>query len=83
MKKIIFLFLLAFSIQFPAIATADECMDGNCEDGTGTGFTEEGKIYIGEWQDGLPHGSGKLSVSKGKYLEGRWEKGELVKEKDK
>ncbi len=39
--------------------------------------TEEGKIYQGQWQDGLPHGKGKLTKSKGKYLEGVFEKGEL------
>ncbi len=83
MKKIIFLFLLAFSLQFPAIVAADECMVGDCDDGVGTGFTEEGQVYSGEWQDGLPHGSGKLTVSKGKYIEGRWEKGKLVEEKKK
>ena len=83
MKKIIFLFLLAFSLQFPAIVAADECMAGDCDDGIGTGFTEEGQVYSGEWQDGLPHGSGKLTVSKGKYIEGRWEKGKLLEEKKK
>ena len=80
MKKIILLVLLAFIIQSPAITAADECMDGDCEDGIGTGFTEEGTIYSGEWQDGLPHGSGKLTVSRGEFIEGRWEKGKLVEE---
>jgi len=82
MKKIIFLFLLTSIIQLPVFTAADECMDGDCEDGIGTGFTGEGEIYSGEWQDGLPHGSGKLTVSKGKYIEGRWEKGKLVEEKN-
>ena len=80
MIKIIFFFFLAFSIQGPLSAVADECMEGNCEDGVGSGFTEDGQIYSGEWQDGLPHGFGKLTISKGKYLEGRWEKGKLVAE---
>ena len=83
MKKIIFLFLLASIIQLPVFTAADECMDGDCEDGIGTGFTEEGKIYSGKWLDGLPHGVGKLTVSKGKHIEGRWEKGILVEEKEK
>ena len=56
-------------------------MDGNCEDGVGTGFTDEGKIYSGEWHDGQPHGVGKLIISKGKYLEGQWEKGKLIEKK--
>ena len=83
MKKIIFVLLIAFSVQCSSITNAEECMDGDCEDGVGTGFTEEGAIYSGEWQDGLPHGAGKLTISKGKYLEGWWEKGKLVEEKNK
>ena len=81
MKKITLLMLLTFSLSFSAIAFADECMEGDCDNGSGTGFTEEGKLYSGEWQDGLPHGMGKLTISKGKHLEGRWEKGLLVEDK--
>lgn len=83
MNKIVFLFLLACSIQYPLNSAADECMEGDCEDGIGTGFTEEGAIYSGEWQDGLPHGFGKLTFPKGQYTEGRWEKGKMVEEKKK
>ncbi len=56
-------------------------MEGDCNNGVGTGFTEEGKIYEGEWKNGYPHGDGKLQVTKGKVIEGKWEKGELVQEK--
>jgi hypothetical protein len=54
---------------------------GDCNDGIGTGFTEEGKIYEGEWKDGYPHGRGTLYVSKGKVITGEWAKGKLVREK--
>lgn len=80
MKKTILLILLASSIQFPTAARADECMSGDCENGIGTGFTDEGTLYNGEWQDGLPHGFGKLTIAK-EQIEGRWEKGKLVEEK--
>ncbi|MBU0483765.1 MAG: hypothetical protein KKB30_04540 [Proteobacteria bacterium] len=83
MKKIIILFLLIIIGQFAATTKADECLDGDCDNGIGTGFTEEGKIYNGQWQDGLPHGFGKLTISKDKYIEGRWEKGILIEEKKK
>jgi hypothetical protein len=83
MKKIFVISLLALSLQYPTIAIAEECMEGDCENGVGTGFTEEGGIYSGEWKDGLPHGTGKRIISKGKHLEGRWEKGKLVEEKNK
>ena len=81
MKKIILVLLLVFNIQYAGTVIAEECMEGNCDDGIGTGFTEDEKIYSGEWRDGLPHGIGKLTVSKDKQIEGRWEKGELVEEK--
>ncbi len=81
MKKLVILFLLALGIIFSTITFAEECMEGDCDDGTGTGFTEEGKLYSGEWKDGKPHGIGKLTISKGKHLEGRWEKGQLVEDK--
>ncbi len=81
MKKVILFLILTVSIQLSTISFADECMEGDCENGTGTGFTEEGKLYSGEWKDGDPHGLGKLTISKGKYLEGRWEKGQLVENK--
>ena len=70
-------FLVVFPIFISTLCLADECMEGDCENGVGTGFTEEGKIYQGQWQDGLPHGTGKLTKSRGKYIEGVWDKGEL------
>lgn len=81
MKKIALLVLLAAVIQLPVYSGADECLDGNCDNGIGTGFTEEGKVYSGEWQGGFPHGFGKLTISKDKFIEGQWEKGQLVDEK--
>lgn len=81
MKKIILLALLAIVLQLPATSGADECLEGDCDEGTGTGFTAEGKIYRGEWQHGLPHGYGRLTLARDKVVEGRWEKGRLVEEK--
>lgn len=83
MKKVSMIFLAALGIFISSSIMADECMDGDCDNGFGSGFTEDNKIYEGEWLDGLPHGHGKLYVSKGKVIEGRWEKGELVEEKEK
>jgi hypothetical protein len=79
MKKWMGLVLVILSLVFPVTILADECMEGDCDNGYGTGFTEDNKIYEGEWKDGLPHGQGTLYLSKGKVVEGMWEKGELVK----
>ena len=80
MKFFIYGLLFIFTL-IPGPLAADECMEGDCEEGIGIGFTAEGKIYQGQWKDGLPHGNGKLLISKGKYIEGFWEKGKLVEEK--
>lgn len=81
MRKLLLILLLVFCFQYPMISKADECMEGDCENGIGTGFTEDEKVYSGEWQNGMPHGLGTLIVSKGKKVEGRWEKGVLVESK--
>ena len=64
--------LITLSLLFPLTLHADECMEGDCDNGVGTGFTDDNKIYEGQWQDGMPHGQGKLYVSKGKVVEGEW-----------
>lgn len=80
MNKLILVLTAASCIFFMSPLCADECMDGDCDNGIGTGFTEDNKVYEGEWKDGVPHGQGTLYVSKGKAIEGLWEKGVLVKE---
>lgn len=80
MKNGILVLLMVFGLLAPGALVADECMEGDCDDGIGTGFTEEGKIYEGEWKDGYPHGKGKLYISKGKVIAGEWAKGKLIKE---
>jgi hypothetical protein len=82
MKKLV-CGLVFLVILHTVCAIADECMEGDCEDGVGVGFTDDGKIYQGEWQEGMPHGLGKLQISKGKYVEGIWEMGKLIDEKTK
>lgn len=80
MKKCILFIVAAFSLLLMSPLYADECMEGDCDNGYGTGFTEDNKVYEGEWKDGLPNGRGTLYISRGKSIEGLWEKGELVKE---
>ena len=79
-NKLIIIIVAVFSIFIFSPLYADECMEGDCDNGFGTGFTDDNKIYEGEWLDGMPHGHGTLYLSKGKVVQGRWEKGELVKE---
>ena len=81
MKRTTLFLILTFFLVLSTTSFADECMEGDCDNGIGTGYTEEGKLYSGAWKDGLPHGMGKLIISKDKHLEGKWEKGQLVKDK--
>lgn len=78
-NKLIIIIAAVLSIFIFSPIYADECMEGDCDNGFGTGFTDDNKIYEGEWQDGMPHGRGTLYVSRGETVEGIWEKGELVK----
>jgi len=81
MKKRVAGLLLALCLVSPVVPFADECMEGNCDNGFGTGFTDDNKVYEGEWKGGMPHGKGKLYVSKGEVIEGTWENGVLVEER--
>ncbi len=80
-KKGILIVLVVCGFLVPGALLADECMEGDCDNGIGTGFTEEGKIYEGEWKDGYPHGRGTLYIAGGKMITGEWVKGKLVREK--
>ena len=80
MRKWMIIVLVALSLVLPVTLRADECMEGDCDNGFGTGFTEDNLIYEGEWKDGVPDGKGTLYLSKGKVVTGIWEKGKLVKE---
>lgn len=81
MKRFVTVCVIIGCLAIAGPLLADECLEGNCDNGVGTGFTEDNKIYVGEWKHGLPDGQGKLNISKDKVVEGRWEKGVLVEEK--
>lgn len=70
MKKSILFFMLAAAALFPIQGAADECMEGDCDNGHGVGFTDEGGVYNGEWRNGVPDGQGTLSHGKSTYVGG-------------
>ena len=81
MKNITIILVVTLSLAFAAEIRADECMEGDCDNGFGTGFTDNSLIYEGEWKGGVPHGKGTLYKSGGQRVEGTWEKGKLITEK--
>jgi len=83
MKKLALFFIMVLFLMHPAGLLADECMEGDCENGFGKGFTEEGNIYHGQWRNAEPHGAGKLFIGRDKVLEGRFENGRLVDKEKK
>ena len=69
--KISFLFFLALSL-----ASADECMEGDCENGTGTYFystgDKSGSKFTGEWKNGKRDGKGIMLNKDGSFFEGEY-----------
>lgn len=72
--------LALFLLVQPLALWADECMEGDCDSGIGTGFTDDGLIYAGQWQDGQPNGSGRMHLKDGSVAEGIWKDGQLIGE---
>ncbi len=60
--KRIFLLVLMFSM-FAGAVYADECTDGDCQNGQGEMTSPYGKKYIGEFKDGKYDGQGEMTYS--------------------
>ena len=79
MKKLslyVFLVLMWCNVGFAG------CIEGNCVDGQGTFTWEDGRKYVGEFKDGLPHGQGILKYADGRVKKGIWENGQLPELKE-
>jgi len=66
MKKLLTIFFL---LQF--IFGYTQCIEGDCENGTGTFKWENGDIYEGEFKDGELNGQGKTTKD-GNIIEGKF-----------
>ena len=70
-----------FSIpKFPFDPGSDACINGGsyAETCIDRKILSNGMEYYGEWQNGVPNGSGTLSFKDGGALEGQWQVGSLI-----
>ena len=77
MKKLLFSILSA-GLFLPLTLHAG-CIDGDCQNGRGTMLSDDGTIYVGQWQEGVHHGRGSLFLPDGTFIKGEFAKGSFVK----
>jgi hypothetical protein len=52
------------------------CIQGNCDDGSGTYIYKEGSAkYVGDFLGALPHGQGACTYANGDHYQGEWKNG--------
>ena len=69
--NIIFLLLI---LLFPA-SVFGGCVEGDCENGSGTYTYHIGKKYVGDWKDSKKHGQGTYFYPDGKVYVGEFQNG--------
>ena len=70
--------LIIFSLITSFYSWSEECIKGNCENGKGT-FVTEGLKYVGDFNNGLPHGVGIFISNDGTEFQGTFNKGQFEK----
>jgi hypothetical protein len=76
MGKIIF--FLGCSLLLARVATADTCLEGNCQDGYGTFQWNDGSQFTGNFVEGTPYGTGTYIDPNGKQFTVTYEDGKPV-----
>ena len=54
-----------------SIGKTEDCIEGNCIDGKGKKVWQNGRVYIGDFKNGLRDGIGMGEINGNKY-EGEW-----------
>ena len=76
MKKVLIITLLGMC-WFPMMAFGDECVEGDCVNGTGEMIYSTGHQFSGGFKDGMRHGKGVLQLPGGRKMVGIWENNEI------
>jgi len=72
-----FLFILPL-VLIPTNALCDQCVSGDCVNGSGTMKYSTGHTYTGEFKNGLRHGKAVMHMPGGRILEGTWQNNEII-----
>ncbi len=78
MKKILQI-LITLIWLLPFVSLADECVQGDCVNGSGTMVYSTGHKFSGHFKDGLRHGQGVLLMPGGRKIVGVWDLNEIVR----
>jgi len=69
MKK---LFLITTLCLFSSVSWSQECVEGDCQDGSGVYEWADGSRYISQFKNGTPYGEAKIIMANGDEYIGRW-----------
>jgi hypothetical protein len=77
MRTIIILILVMGSFSLFGQEIMIDCLNGNCDNGTGTRVYMTGDEYSGDWKDGKRNGSGVLYEADGAITDAEWKDNQL------
>jgi hypothetical protein len=69
------IFIILFGVFLYMNASAQLCIEGNCENKNGTMINADGSKYTGSFANGLFHGQGVLEFRNGDKYEGSFSEG--------
>jgi len=75
--KITLTFILMIILLAPAASFGDECVEGDCVNGTGAMVFSTGHKYTGGFKDGVRHGEGVLLMPGKRKIVGVWVDNEI------
>ncbi len=77
MQKVLMIIFLGMCM-FPPMAFSDECVKGDCVNGTGEMNYATGHSFSGEFKDGMRHGKGVMLLPGGRKITGIWDSNEII-----
>ena len=66
---------MVLSLLLSVNVKAEGCIEGDCDNGTGTYIFSDGGKYSGQWKNLRQHGKGSATLATGSTYEGDWNNG--------